>query len=87
MKGCPSVEILRQCMDRGDVPIGRRELTLQVGNPERVFSGEISTLGDMVPVVAGVTRSFTMRGEDHVGLVRVGDGATSTAAARWVARY
>jgi pyruvate dehydrogenase E1 component alpha subunit/2-oxoisovalerate dehydrogenase E1 component alpha subunit len=34
----------------------------------------------MVPVMAGVTLSFKMRGEDRVGLVYVGDGATSTGA-------
>ena len=34
----------------------------------------------MVPVMAGVTLIFKMRGEDRVGLVYVGDGATSTGA-------
>src|SRR5258705_13874041 len=34
----------------------------------------------MVPVMAGVTLSFKMRKEDRVGLVYVGDGATSTGA-------
>jgi len=34
----------------------------------------------MVPVMTGVTMSFKMRGEDRVGLVYVGDGATSTGA-------
>ncbi|MBP7550662.1 MAG: thiamine pyrophosphate-dependent dehydrogenase E1 component subunit alpha, partial [Gemmatimonadaceae bacterium] len=46
----------------------------------RGFLGQISPLGDMVPVMAGVTMSFKMRGEDRVGLVYVGDGATSTGA-------
>jgi pyruvate dehydrogenase E1 component alpha subunit/2-oxoisovalerate dehydrogenase E1 component alpha subunit len=34
----------------------------------------------MVPVMAGVTLTFKMRGESRVGLVYVGDGATSTGA-------
>jgi pyruvate dehydrogenase E1 component alpha subunit/2-oxoisovalerate dehydrogenase E1 component alpha subunit len=34
----------------------------------------------MVPVMAGVTMTFKMRGQDRVGLVYVGDGATSTGA-------
>jgi TPP-dependent pyruvate/acetoin dehydrogenase alpha subunit len=46
----------------------------------RGFIGQISPLGDMVPVMAGVTLTFKMRGEDRVGLVYVGDGATSTGA-------
>jgi pyruvate dehydrogenase E1 component alpha subunit/2-oxoisovalerate dehydrogenase E1 component alpha subunit len=34
----------------------------------------------MVPVMAGVTLTFRMRNEPRVGLVYVGDGATSTGA-------
>jgi pyruvate dehydrogenase E1 component alpha subunit/2-oxoisovalerate dehydrogenase E1 component alpha subunit len=34
----------------------------------------------MVPVMTGVTLSFRLRGESRVGLVYVGDGATSTGA-------
>ena len=34
----------------------------------------------MVPVMAGVTLSFKLRKEPRVGLVYVGDGATSTGA-------
>src|SRR6476619_5864150 len=34
----------------------------------------------MVPVMAGVTLTFKMRKQDRVGLVYVGDGATSTGA-------
>ena len=34
----------------------------------------------MVPVMAGVTLSFKLRSEPRVGLVYVGDGATSTGA-------
>ena len=44
------------------------------------FIGQISHLGDMVPVMAGVTLSFKLRRRDRVGLVYVGDGATSTGA-------
>ena len=34
----------------------------------------------MVPVMAGITLSFKLRSESRVGLVYVGDGATSTGA-------
>src|SRR5439155_1477041 len=50
------------------------------GDLVRGFIGQISHLGDMVPVMAGVTLSFKMRKQDRVGLVYVGDGATSTGA-------
>jgi len=85
VKGATPVEVLRQYMAKGDSPTRGRELNIHfgdVGDPAttRGFLGQISPLGDMVPVMAGVTLSFKMRGEDRVGLVYVGDGATSTGA-------
>jgi pyruvate dehydrogenase E1 component alpha subunit/2-oxoisovalerate dehydrogenase E1 component alpha subunit len=80
VKGATPVEILKQYMARGDSPTRGRELNIHFGDTERGFIGQISPLGDMVPVMAGVTLTFRMRGEDRVGLVYVGDGATSTGA-------
>src|SRR5690348_2680030 len=74
------VEIIKQYMAKGDSPTRGRELNIHYGDLVRGFIGQISQLGDMVPVMAGVTLSFKMRGEDRVGLVYVGDGATSTGA-------
>jgi TPP-dependent pyruvate/acetoin dehydrogenase alpha subunit len=80
VKGATPVEILKQYMARGDSPTRGRELNIHFGDTDRGFIGQISPLGDMVPVMAGVTMTFRMRGEDRVGLVYVGDGATSTGA-------
>ena len=80
VKGATPLEILRQYMAKGDSPTRGRELNIHFGDLERGFIGQISPLGDMVPVMAGVTLTFRMRGEDRVGLVYVGDGATSTGA-------
>jgi pyruvate dehydrogenase E1 component alpha subunit/2-oxoisovalerate dehydrogenase E1 component alpha subunit len=80
VKGATPVEILRQYMAKGDSPTRGRELNIHFGDTERGFIGQISPLGDMVPVMAGVTLSFKMRREARVGLVYVGDGATSTGA-------
>lgn len=80
VKGARPVEILRQYMAKGDSPTRGRELNIHFGDTDRGFIGQISPLGDMVPVMAGVTLTFRMRGEDRVGLVYVGDGATSTGA-------
>ena len=80
VKGATPVEILKQYMARGDSPTRGRELNIHFGDTERGFIGQISPLGDMVPVMAGVTLTFKLRGEDRVGLVYVGDGATSTGA-------
>src|SRR3954468_22958320 len=80
VKGATPVEILKQYMAKADSPTRGRELNIHFGDTERGFIGQISPLGDMVPVMTGVTMSFKMRGEDRVGLVFVGDGATSTGA-------
>jgi TPP-dependent pyruvate/acetoin dehydrogenase alpha subunit len=80
VRGARPDEIIRQYMAKGDSPTRGRELNIHFGTPERGFIGQISHLGDMVPVMTGVTLSFKLRGEDRVGLVYVGDGATSTGA-------
>ncbi|MGH7679855.1 MAG: thiamine pyrophosphate-dependent dehydrogenase E1 component subunit alpha [Gemmatimonadaceae bacterium] len=80
VKGATPVEVLKQYMAKGDSPTRGRELNIHFGDTERGFIGQISPLGDMVPVMTGVTLTFKMRGEDRVGLVFIGDGATSTGA-------
>jgi TPP-dependent pyruvate/acetoin dehydrogenase alpha subunit len=78
--GIQPVEILRQYLAKGDSLTRGRELNIHVADVARGFIGQISHLGDMVPVMAGVTLSFRVRNEPRVGLVYVGDGATSTGA-------
>lgn len=80
VKGATPLEVLRQYMAKGDSMTRGRELNIHIGDLDRGFIGQISHLGDMVPVMAGVTLTFRMRGEQRVGLVYVGDGATSTGA-------
>ena len=85
VKGATPVEVLKQYMAKADSPTRGRELNIHFGDigaagKTRGFLGQISPLGDMIPVMAGVTLSFKMRGEDRVGLVYIGDGATSTGA-------
>lgn len=80
VQGAKPNEIVKQYMAKGDSPTRGRELNIHYGDLMRGFIGQISHLGDMVPVMAGVTLSFKMRKEDRVGLVYVGDGATSTGA-------
>ena len=81
VKGATPLEVLRQYMAKGDSPTRGRELNIHFGDLEdRNFVGQISHLGDMVPVMAGVTLTFKMRKQPRVGLVYVGDGATSTGA-------
>ena len=80
VQGARPTEIIKQYMAKGDSPTRGRELNIHYGDLVRGFIGQISHLGDMVPVMAGVTLSFKMIKENRVGLVYVGDGATSTGA-------
>ncbi len=80
VQGATPVEILRQYMAKADSPTHGRELNIHFGDLERGFIGQISHLGDMVPVMAGVTLYFKMKRQPRVGLVYVGDGALSTGA-------
>jgi pyruvate dehydrogenase E1 component alpha subunit/2-oxoisovalerate dehydrogenase E1 component alpha subunit len=78
--GAKPVEILRQYMAKAEGPTHGRELNVHFNDLEKGYLGQISHLGDMVPVMAGITLSFKMRGEPRVGMVYVGDGATSTGS-------
>ncbi|MBV9110550.1 MAG: thiamine pyrophosphate-dependent dehydrogenase E1 component subunit alpha, partial [Gemmatimonadetes bacterium] len=73
-------EVVRQYMAKGDSPARGKELNIHFTDYDRGFIGQISPLGDLVPVMAGVTLTFKQRGEDRVGMVYIGDGATSTGA-------
>lgn len=81
VKGATPVEVLRQYMAKPESPTRGRELNIHFGDlTDRNFVGQISHLGDMVPVLAGIALSFRLRREPRVALVYVGDGATSTGA-------
>ena len=53
VKGATPVEVLRQYMAKADSMTRGRELNIHIGDLERGFVGQISHLGDMVPVMAG----------------------------------
>lgn len=78
--GALPVEVLRQYMAKGNAPTKGKELNIHFTDYRRGFIGQISPLGDLIPVMAGVTLTFRQRGEDRVGMVYLGDGATSTGA-------
>ena len=80
VKGAEPIAVVRQYMAKAESPTKGRELNIHFGDLEKGYVGQISHLGDMVPVMAGVALSFKMRGEKRVCLVYVGDGATSTGA-------
>src|SRR5882762_8712404 len=76
--GAQPVEILRQYMAKAESPTRGRELNVHFNDIEKGYLGQISHLGDMIPVMAGIALTFKLRGEARVGLVYIGDGGTST---------
>jgi len=78
--GTTPVDLFRQYMAKGTGPTHGRDTNVHFADLAKGYLGNISHLGDMVPVMAGIALSFRMRGERRVGLVHVGDGATSTGA-------
>jgi len=79
--GAKPVDIVRQYMAKGDSPTRGRELNIHFGHPSRDgFIGQISMLGDMIPVMAGITLAGRMQKKNLVGLAFIGDGGSSTGA-------
>ena len=80
VQGATPLEVLRQYMAKAESPTAGRELNIHFNDLKRGFLGQVSHLGDMVPVMAGITLTFKLRKEPRVGMVYVGDGAMSTGA-------
>ncbi|MBI4503849.1 MAG: thiamine pyrophosphate-dependent dehydrogenase E1 component subunit alpha [Gemmatimonadetes bacterium] len=80
VRGAKPVEVLRQYMAKATGPTAGREMNVHFNDLRLGYLGQISHLGDMVPVMSGMALSFKMRKERRVGLVYLGDGATSTGA-------
>jgi TPP-dependent pyruvate/acetoin dehydrogenase alpha subunit len=79
--GARPVDIIKQYMAKGDSPTRGRELNIHFGNPATDgFIGQISMLGDMIPVMAGITLAGRMQKKNLVGLAFIGDGGSSTGA-------
>ncbi|HEU5155309.1 MAG TPA: thiamine pyrophosphate-dependent dehydrogenase E1 component subunit alpha [Gemmatimonadales bacterium] len=78
VQGATPLEVLRQYMAKAQSPTAGRELNIHFNDLTRGFIGQISHLGDMVPVMSGIALHFKMTKQPRVGLVYVGDGAMST---------
>lgn len=78
--GARPVDLFRQYMAKGTGPSRGRDSNVHFADLEQGYLGNISHLGDMVPVMAGMALSFKLRQEPRVGMVYLGDGAASTGA-------
>jgi len=79
--GAKPADVIRQYMAKGDSPTRGRELNIHFGHPARDgFIGQISMLGDMIPVMAGIALAGRMQKRSLVTLAFIGDGGSSTGA-------
>ncbi len=79
--GAKPADVIKQYMAKGDSPTRGRELNIHFGHPARDgFIGQISMLGDMIPVMAGIALAGRMQKKELVGLAFIGDGGSSTGA-------
>ena len=74
------IDYFRQYMAKGTSPTRGREANVHWFDFEKGFVGPVSPLGTMIEIMAGMTLSFRVRGEDRIGIVFYGDGASSTGA-------
>src|SRR5574341_899808 len=78
--GARPVDLFLQYMAKGTGPSRGRDSNVHFADLERGYLGNISHLGDMVPVMTGIALSFKLRKEPRAGMVYLGDGAASTGA-------
>src|SRR5204863_5093854 len=65
--GATPLQILRQYMAKVESTTRGRELNIHFNDLELGYVGQISHLGDMIPVMAGITLTFKLRREPRVG--------------------
>ena len=86
VRGVRPRAIYAQYMAKASSPTHGRDLNLQFSHiPSRdtggpIIVGPISTLGDLIPVMAGVGLGARLQGRTVVAMTYIGDGGTSTGA-------
>ena len=78
IRGFRPRDLFLQYMGRRDGPTGGRDANTHFGDVARGVIAPISMLGETVPLMAGIALAAKIRREKRVGVVYVGDGASST---------
>lgn len=81
VRGLPPREILLQLMGRADSPSAGKDNEHHFTIPELGLLGPVGPLGNHLCVLNGIALALRMRGEPHVGMTYLGEGATRTGAA------
>lgn len=80
VKGIEPRTIFLQYLGKGNAPSRAADVQFHFADFEKGFIGPISHLGDMIPVMTGILLAARMKKEDRVGVVYIGEGASSTGA-------
>src|SRR5262245_28523399 len=80
-------EVFSSYLARATSPNRGRDQNLHFTDLERGFIGTVSPLGTLVSVMNGVVMAARMQGKKTVGMVYIGDGATSTGAFHEAANF
>lgn len=79
VRGFKPEELLLQYMGRDGSPTSGRDSALRLGDLKRGVIASISSLGALVPVVAGIALAAKMRRLGIVALTYIGDGGSQTS--------
>jgi TPP-dependent pyruvate/acetoin dehydrogenase alpha subunit len=80
-------EVFASYLARGTAPTRGRDQNIHFTDLERGFIGTVSPLGTLVAVMNGVVLATRMQNRKTVGMVYIGDGATSTGAFHEAANF
>lgn len=80
-------EVFSSYLARATSPNRGRDQNLHFTDLQRGFIGTVSPLGTLVSVMNGVVMAARMQGKKTVGMVYIGDGATSTGAFHEAANF
>src|SRR5512146_3109134 len=79
VKGFSARDIMMQYMAKAGSPTFGKDASSHFGDPQkRNVCAPISTLGDLIPVMAGVALGARLQGRNIVALTYIGDGGQST---------
>jgi len=76
-RGVTPADAFRNFLGRGNGPTSGRDGNMHFGMPARGVFPLVSMLGNLCPVVVGAALAFKRRGEPHVALTFLGEGAFS----------
>jgi len=85
--GAQPREVFSSYLWRATSPNRGRDQNIHITDLERGFIGTVSPLGTLVAVMSGVVLARKMQKKKTVGMVYVGDGATSTGAFHEAANF